>query len=338
MRKKEADFGKACYVDSTELPSEAQNNPYVHLRTERGVTTSEMRMALILDEKSSLPVWYTIFPGNLMDVNTLRDVVDEVHADLGVTISSLVLDAGYASRDLIQTYAAGNNKNIVVRMPSRRGYPYKTLYHKLRSQFEQPKYIFVRENSIYYGRRRQITLFGVDLFAYVYVDKQRALDGYREFIKKYPDQYSQLKDGERKWMAVHADYFVLLSNQELEPATLLDMYISRTHIEAVFKSGKSFEGLLPLAKWNELSVRGKILQDVIQTIIRSLLLKATSGYKGSLADVFHEAASIACFAEPHDSLRVETANKQARLAHKELGYKVPSTLSLEVWKSRLYIA
>ena len=196
----------------------------------------------------------------------------------------------------------------------------------------------MRENSIYYGRRRQITLFGVDLFAYVYVDKQRALDGYREFIKKYPDQYSQLKDGERKWMAVHAGYFVLLSNQELEPATLLDMYISRTHIEAVFKSGKSFEGLLPLAKWNELSVRGKILQDVIQTIIRSLLLKATSGYKGSLADVFHEAASIACFAEPHDSLRVETANKQARLAYKELGYKVPSTLSLEVWKSRLYIA
>ena len=33
-----------------------KNNPYVHLRTERGVTKEEMRMALILDKKSGIPV------------------------------------------------------------------------------------------------------------------------------------------------------------------------------------------------------------------------------------------------------------------------------------------
>lgn len=336
MRKSEPDFGKACYVDSTELPSEAKDNPYVHLRVERGAVNSEMRMALILDEKSALPVWYTIFPGNLMDVNTLRVVVEDVHSTLGITVSSLVLDAGYASKDLIETYGNGSSKNIIVRMPGRRGYPYKTLCHKLRTQFEQPKYIFVRENSVYYGRKQSITLFDVDLFAYVYVDKQRALDGYREFMKKYPDRYEKLKDGERKWIAVRAGYFVLLSNQDREPADLLDLYIGRTHIEAVFKSSKSFEGLMPLAKWNEMSVRGKILQDVIETIIRALLLKATKGYKGSVADLFHEAASIACFMEFKRLLRVETANKQARLAYKQLGFTVPGSLKLKDWNNIIY--
>ena len=269
-----------------------------------------------------------------MDVNTLRDVIDEVHATLDIRIDSLVLDSGYASRDVIGTYGSGQNDSLIVRMPGRKGYPYKTLYHQLRRQFDQPKYIFVRENSVYYGRQKSITLFGVDLFAYVYVDKKRALEGLRDFMKKHVDQYDQMKDGERKWISVHAGYFVLLSNKDLTPVVLLDRYISRTHIEAVFKFNKSFEGLMPLAKWNARSVNGKILQDVILTIIRSILLKANAGYKGSLADIFHEAASVACFEEPNERLRIETPNKQARLAYKQFGLSVPGSLHLKEWRSR----
>ena len=337
MRKTEPEFGKACYVDSTELPSEAKNNPYVHLRTERGVTKEEMRLALILDKGSGLPVWYTIFPGNVMDVNTLRDVIDEVYAALNIRINSLVLDSGYASKDVIQTYGSGQESSLILRMPARRGYPYKTLYHQLRSQFDQPKYFFMREDSVYYGRQKSITLFDTELFAYVYVDKERALIGLKDFMKKHADLYDQMKDKERKWLAVHAGYFVLLSNKDRTPSELLDLYVSRTHIEAIFKSGKSFEGLMPLAKWNERSVRGKVLQDVILTVIRSLLLKVTSGHKGSLADLFHEAASVACFKEPDGRLRVETPNKQARLAYKQLGFSVPSSILLSDWRERILL-
>ena len=337
MRKIEPEFGKACYVDSTELPSEARNNPYVHLRTERGVTKEEMRLALILDKGSGLPVWYTIFPGNMMDVNTLRDVIDEVYSTLNIRIDSLVLDSGYASKDVIQTYGCGQESSLILRMPARRGYPYKTLYHQLRSQFDQPKYFFMREDSVYYGRQKSITLFNTGLFAYVYVDKERALIGLKDFMKKHTDLYAQMKDKERKWLAVHAGYFVLLSNKDRTPSELLDLYISRTHIEAVFKSAKSFEGLMPLAKWNEQSVRGKILQDVILTVIRALLLKATSGHKGSLADLFHEAASVACFIEPDDRLRVETPNKQARLAYKQLRLSIPSSVLLSDWRERILL-
>ena len=135
-----------------------------------------------------------------MDVNTLRDVIDEVHATLDIRIDSLVLDSGYASRDVIGTYGSGQNDSLIVRMPGRKGYPYKTLYHQLRRQFDQPKYIFVRENSVYYGRQKSITLFGVDLFAYVYVDKKRALEGLRDFMKKHVDQYDQMFFVNRNWL------------------------------------------------------------------------------------------------------------------------------------------
>lgn len=335
MRRKEPEFGKGCYVDSTELPSEAKDNPYVHLRTERGVSKEEMRMALVLDEQSGLPVWYTLFPGNLMDVNTLRNVIDDVRATLNVEVDSLVLDSGYAKEETIRAYADGKHKSVIVRMPARRGYPYKALYHKFRKQFDQPRYIFMRDDSVYYGRREELTLFGVDLFAYVYVDKERALEGYKRFMKNHPEEYADSKYSERQWIAVRQGYFVLLSNKEESPAVMLDRYIARVHIEAVFKSAKSFEGLMPLAKWDLQTVRGKILQDVILTIIRSLLLQATTEYKGSLADIFHEAASIACFMENNDWLRVETANKQARLAYSTLGITVPGSVRLDEWRRRM---
>lgn len=190
---------------------------------------------------------------------------------------------------------------------------------------------------MYYGRQKSITLFGTELFAYVYVDKERALTGLKDFMKKHADLYDQMKDKERKWLAVHAGYVFLLSNKDRTASELLDLYISRTHIEAIFKSGKSFEGLMPLAKWNERSVRGKILQDVILTVIRSLLLKATPRHKGSLADLFHEAASVACFKEADDRLRVETPNRQARLAYKELGFSVPSSILLRDWQERILL-
>lgn len=113
---------------------------------------------------------------------------------------------------------------------------------------------------------------------------------------------------------------------------MLNHYIERILIEAVFKSAKSFEGLMPLAKWDLPTVQGKILQDIMLTIIRSLLLRAASEYKGSLTDIFHEASSIACFMAPGDRLRIETANRQARLAYSTLGIKVPGSVDLDGWR------
>lgn len=41
---------------------------------------------------------------------------------------------------------------------------------------------------------------------------------------------------------------------------------------------------------------------------------------------FHEAASIGCFMENSGRIRVETADKQARLAYDTLGLKVPGSV------------
>ena len=71
MRKANPNFGNGCYIDSTPLPNDIEDNPFNALCC-HGVSSSmvQMRLILVLDEESGLPVWYDIIPGNVLDINT----------------------------------------------------------------------------------------------------------------------------------------------------------------------------------------------------------------------------------------------------------------------------
>ena len=62
-------------------------------------------MILVVDIASGEPVWFKIIPGNVLDVNTLKSITDDVKISLDVEICEHVLDAGYASEDLIVEYS-----------------------------------------------------------------------------------------------------------------------------------------------------------------------------------------------------------------------------------------
>ena len=170
MQKKDPDFGKGCYVDSTPLPNDIDDNPFNALCC-HGVAASEVMTRLILvldeksglpvwDEKSGLPVWYDVIPGNVLDINTVMTVVNDVADSLGIEIESLVLDAGYISKELAGAFHIGTEKTIIGRMPARKGYPYKTLYWEVRDLIGKGKYAFVRKHHAYFGFRKEIELFG----------------------------------------------------------------------------------------------------------------------------------------------------------------------------------
>ena len=111
MQDRNPSFGKGCYVDSTPLPNDIDDNPFNALCC-HGVSSSEImtRLVLVLDEASGLPVWYDIIPGNVLDINTVMIVVNDVADSLGIEIESLVLDAGYVSKDLVEAFHIGTDK------------------------------------------------------------------------------------------------------------------------------------------------------------------------------------------------------------------------------------
>lgn len=338
MQKKDPSFGKGCYVDSTPLPNDIDDNPFNALCC-HGVSSSEVmtQLILVLDEASGFPVWYDIIPGNVLDINTVMTVVDDVVATLGIEIDSLVLDAEYVSKDLIQTFHNGTDKTIIGRMPARKGFPYKTLYWEVKDLMGKGKYAFVRKHHAYFGIRKKITLFGQDMYAYVYVDQYNALKRFSDYLVEHEEEYETLKAKDKDWLTVKYGYFILVSNIETEPKEMLSEYFGRTNIEYVFKTGKEYLDLLPLSKWTDETVRGKILQDIVSMTGFLMLRKNLTGSGLSISEIFGKCQSLMCFRNSRDIVTVETPCKQVKTYYKLFQMDVPAHVKIDDFRSKIYL-
>ena len=330
MQKKDPSFGRGCYVDSTPLPNDIDDNPFNALCC-HGFASSEVmtRLVLVLDEKSGLPVWYDIIPGNVLDINTVMTTVNDVADSLGIEIDSLVLDAGYVSKELVGTFHIGTEKTIIGRMPARKGYPYKTLYWEVKDLIGKGKYAFVRKHHTYFGVRREIELFGQKEYAYVYVDQYNALKRFSDYLSEHEDEYAEMKVKDKDWMTVKYGYFILISNLDLSPKALLTEYFGRTDIEIVFKTSKEYLDLLPLSKWTDLTVRGKILHDIINTICLLFLRKELLPSGRSVSEIIGKCQSLMCFRNNRGVVTVETPGKQVKEYYKLLQLDVPAHVDLQ---------
>lgn len=331
MRKRNPEFGKGCYVDSTPLPNAISDNPFNALCC-HGVSSSQIqtRLVLVLDEDSGLPVWYDIIPGNILDLSTVMNIMNDVAVSLDIEIESLVLDAGYVCRPLIEAFHIGSPKSLISRMPARRGYPFKELYWKVKSMIDKGKYRFVREGHTYFGKRENISLFSdFREFAYVYVDFDNALLRFREYFLEHEDEYRQLKAREQDWLTVKYGYFVLISNIETTPEDLLSRYFCRTQIEGIFKTAKEYLQLLPLSKWTDVTVRGKILHDIINEIVFLELRRSLETTGISMNRLFGKTQSLMCFKNKDGVAMIEVPSKAVKQFYKLLEVEVPNRVDIQ---------
>lgn len=333
MQDSDPAFGKACYVDSTPLPNDIEDNPFNALSC-HGVSASDVmvRLVLVLDEATGLPVWYDIIPGNVLDINTIMNVVNDVADSLGIIIDSLDLDAGYVSKDLVSAFHIGTEKTLIGRMPARKGYPYKELYWEVKSIIGKGKYSFVRKHHVYFGHRKDITLFDQKEYAYVYVDQYNALKKYSDYLVNHPDEFEAMKDRDKDWLTVKFGYFVLVSNIDTTPEKLLTDYFGRCEIETVFKTSKEYLELLPISKWTDLTVRGKILHDIIDTIVVLLLRKEMDSSGISTSELYGKTQSLMCFRNSAGMVTVETPSKQVKQYYNLIHTDVPAHVEVASFK------
>lgn len=139
MRKRNPDFGRGCYVDSTALPNELQQLALNAMGSHGGPAENQIRLALVLDEATGIPVWFSLFPGNVLDLSTLNHLIENVSLSVDVDIFSLVLDAGYVSKQILQSLTEEAKKTLIARMPAKKGFPYKSLYSGVKPLIDKGK-------------------------------------------------------------------------------------------------------------------------------------------------------------------------------------------------------
>lgn len=343
MRKDHEDFGKACFVDSTPLPNEI-DSPFSALCSHGlSATSLQMRLILILDEATLRPIWFDIIPGNILDINTLRHVTKDVEVSLDIHLNGFFLDAGYASKELVQSFLIQSRnadlpeKKYLVRMPAKKGFPHRSLYTQTKELFSKAKYDFIREGHSYFGKRKEVRIFDTDVYAYVYVDHYNALKGYTDFVSKKPEVFEKMTNREKDWHKVKFGYFVLLSNCRRSPSETLDDYFTRTKIETTFKTDKEYLKLLPLRKWNDLTVRGKILSDIIDSIIRQSAHELGKGIIYSMSAMIGKTQSLMCFIDNrNNTVYIDTPNRQVKEYYKGYGITIPKELDVANYTDKIY--
>ena len=324
------DFGSGCYVDSTPLPNDIDIPISALCSHGTGGCEMQARLAVCLDSASGLPVWYSLFSGNIQDMSTLMDEIDDAETSVGVSIDDLVLDAGYITRELITAYNADDRfVSFTGRMPARKGFPFRTLYHRCGGSIHQAKYFFDRNGHTYFGRRFEDVLFGKRVYLYVYIDRDRALSLGRSYRQNNRDEYEAMSDKEKNWLEVKNGYFVLVSNIDSTPAETLERYFGRMDIESFFKTSKEYLSLLPLSKWTRETIEGKLLNDIISTIVYLKMRKALSGTGLSMSKLFGRASSLMCTRKKDGTVIVEEANRQVKEIFKAAGIRIPSSMNLE---------
>lgn len=108
---------------------------------------------------------------------------------------------------------------------------------------------------------------------------------------------------------------------------MLEFYFSRMSVESLFKDAKRL-GMLPLRKWSAVTVKGKILQDMIDTI--AVLLQRKSRIRNkelSETAIIGKLQSLICRCGS-ENISVDRPNRQVKSIFAGSGYKLPLTMSV----------
>ena len=210
MRKKDPEFGQGCYVDTQALPYEMTGNPFNALNCHGNPA---VRLVMILDEKTRVPLWYEVIDGDPIDLYAINEVVKQVAKKLNVRIDAFALGRKYAFKELFQ-YVQKQDSSVVVRMPFLKDYPYKALYEHEKVKLDQSDYRFSYDGHLYFGDRVKLKLFDQDLYAYVYVDRTLAMNRYRAYLFEHEEEYT-FKNDDPDYLAIRFGYFVLLSMKSI---------------------------------------------------------------------------------------------------------------------------
>ena len=149
-----------------------------------------------------------------------------------------------------------------------------------------------------------------------------------------PGEYEAMPGRDKDWEGARGGLLVPMPDTgEMAPASALDAYFSRMEVEQVFKTAKDHLRLLPIAKWTETAMRGKVLHDVICTVATLQVRKAVAdaGRCWSPTDLWGKSSSLMCFRNG-PALVLETPNRQCRQRFEGLGFKVPAKVDVASYR------
>lgn len=325
----------------------------------------QVNIALLIGERSSLPVYYRILPGNIADVSTVRKLVKDV-AFIQSDALRLVMDRGFFSAANIHELYKTRQKFILGGVSSSQLVRYHLeAARQSHKQFRN----FDDEHGVYFFTYSATWPFGSPntgsqgraqtakkIYVHVYYDGVRAEDEKLKFTRSVRRAAASLAAGDKlsrrqqsirdkfitlgpanelndKAIQEHLDrlgYFALLSNDVKSASDALEVYRRKDIVEKAFDNCKERLELRRTAVHSDAALEGTVFVQFVALIMICWLqqrMRASRLFQNyTMQSLFDTLDVIEMYEYEGQGPHLgEITEKQAKL-YASLGVPVPNTL------------
>lgn len=267
----------------------------------------QVNFGLIYGEPSSLPLFYSIYPGSISDVSTLTNMI--LYLDwLELKNSLFILDKGFFS--LYNLAKMDRNMHFLIPLP----YSVKATLKLIEKHNDigSHKNAFILNGNVCYCATDKITVREKNYHAYIYLDEKRRAEKRGVFLKKifelekkvsnisFKDKKEledYLKDSTCGWKNIFSIYkcrdkfelkrndkeinsslekmgtTILITNKKIEPKHALSLYRRKDGVEKFFDSMKNDIDKKRLRTGDKEIFLGRLFLDFITLVVYSQISK-----------------------------------------------------------------
>lgn len=288
-----------------------------------GEVSIELRLVMIVQLGTGLPLYFRIVPGNVIDAVTLLNTLEELRL-MGVNTAFAVVDAGYCTLSNMDDLFTAR-VNFVTRLR-----PNYKLFKDLMKEY--PEICSSENRIIHNGRVVYIKRVGTQLtktnsgYAYICVDSDQKHKEEKMLASAY--ERGEITDGELNEKLESAGRFVLVSSYMIQTEDVMDVYYTRQSAEQYFDIANGYANLTPLRVHSKEAVRGMMMLTFIaSSLIRrmQIRLKGTSvPFRAAMLALRNQKCRVY-----DDIILIDEPKKKAAVAYEACGIESPTRISIE---------
>jgi transposase len=263
----------------------------------------QINLGVIYGEPSGMPLFYSLYPGSIHDVTTLKNIVSELEI-LSLDTTTFVLDKGFYSKANLRHM---QGMKFIIPLPARCSAEEK-LVAGAQGKIRSSEYAMRHRDHVHYRIQERIELADRDMTAHIYLDEHRQADQREAFLKRLIDAealvaaqgftnkaqieeyladqvhdlvpyFTTRRNGPRSVLIRNTKavdtalgrmgMFVLVTSTDLTSEAILDYYREKDGVEKYFDSLKNNLFLKRLRIHSHQTMEGLLFVEFVAMILRS---------------------------------------------------------------------
>jgi transposase len=262
----------------------------------------QINLGMLFGQTSLLPVFYTLYPGSIHDVSTLRNMMAFAeHLDLRKV--RYVMDKGFFStRNVVEMM----EKQILFHL----AVPFtmslaKGLVHEWETEINRTPHSFLIHGDVLYGLKSTVMIQNKPLIGHLFLDERKRLESKEKFLKQLLEVEIRLREGKeigdddplkrfKKFLRItqsakkvkvqrreekirealrYRGYLLILSNCSEDPQEALQLYRAKDAVERAFDNLKNELDMKRLRVHSDDAMRGRLFVAFLSLILYSWMDK-----------------------------------------------------------------